>query len=79
VKIRPIMVTDSEFAGWYDVYYRAMVLEFPHGPIWLEREMAVSFEPSRWKDKRLWVADDNGTVVGAAAVELPLADNLERG
>src|SRR5699024_2497516 len=76
--IRPISATDLEFTSWYDVYYRAMALEFPHGPIWLEREMAVSFEPSRWKDKRLWVAEENGAIVGAAAVEIPLADTPER-
>lgn len=78
MKIRPIGVAAPEFAGWYDVYRRAFLEEYPDGPIWLQREKAVIHEPTRWFDEYLWVAEDNGVVVGAATMSLPLTDNLER-
>lgn len=78
MKIRPIAAAAAEFAGWYDVYRRARLVEYPQGPTWLQRELAVIYEPTRWFDSRLWVAESDGAVVGAAGMTLPLSDNLER-
>ena len=71
---------DPAYPAWYAARHAGYSHDFPGGPHWLEHELRVYFEPSGAYDTMLWVAEDaGGAVVGAAAVVLPLKDNLVLG
>jgi GNAT superfamily N-acetyltransferase len=77
MKIRRLDDTgDPAYAAWYAAHHAGYAHDFPGGPHWLEHELRVYFESSDAHDVALWLAeDDDGAVVGAAALQLPLKDN----
>ncbi|WP_158564104.1 GNAT family N-acetyltransferase [Jiangella anatolica] len=67
---------DPGYPAWFAAYDAGLAHDFPGGPHWLEHELRVVYEPSDIHATALWAAEDaDGTVVGAAAVALPLKDN----
>ncbi|HEX5997367.1 MAG TPA: GNAT family N-acetyltransferase [Jiangellales bacterium] len=66
---------DPAFGAWFGVYDAAQKHDQCGGPWWLERESRVLHESTDYRDVVLWVADDNGDVVGAASLDMPLKDN----
>lgn len=75
VQIRPIEASDPEFSAWYDIHLEARLADYPHGPQWRERELRVVYVGHEHHDARLWLAETDGTAVGAAVLGLPLRDN----
>lgn len=66
---------DAAFGAWFAVYDAAQKHDQCGGPWWLERESRVLHESTDYRDVVLWVADDEGDVVGAAGLDMPLKDN----
>ncbi|MBB5788179.1 GNAT family N-acetyltransferase [Jiangella mangrovi] len=81
MKIRRLDDTgDPAYPAWYAAHEAGYGHDFPGGPRWLEHELQVYFERSDAFDVALWLAeDDDGAVVGAAAVVMPLLDNRTLG
>lgn len=80
MQIRLIDVNDDvDFQAWFDVYDATSRADFPDGPRWRTRELQILKEGYEAFADHLWVADDDGAVVGAAALGLPLLDNLKLG
>lgn len=79
MEIREIRVSDAEFADWSAICDAACHADDPDGPRWREREARVLYEPHEHHDVVLWLASDGGQAVGAAALGLPLRDNLRLG
>jgi GNAT superfamily N-acetyltransferase len=79
MRIRPITSADDVFSAWFETYRLGHVAEFPAGPRYRELEMRVLQEPSENRDVKLWLAEDDGRTVGAAALSLPLRDNTTLG
>ncbi|NEE00165.1 GNAT family N-acetyltransferase [Phytoactinopolyspora halotolerans] len=77
MQIRSITVADADFSAWYDVHRCATEADFPNGPHFSERELRVVHEPHEHSARKLWIAEENGRVVGAAQLALPLRDNLK--
>lgn len=65
----------DDFAAWFAVQHAAVRHDLPEGPWWRERELRVVYTSSDYRDAALWLAEDAGTPVGAAAAELQLKDN----
>ncbi|PSK99124.1 acetyltransferase (GNAT) family protein [Haloactinopolyspora alba] len=78
MRIRTVDITaDADFGAWFGAHDAALRHDFPDGPGWREHEARVFYEPSTVFDTLLLLAeDDAGDVVGTAAMELPLKDNL---
>jgi GNAT superfamily N-acetyltransferase len=77
MKIRQLDGTgDPAYPAWFAARDAGYAHDFPGGPRWLEHELRVYYESSDAFDVALWLAeDDDGVVVGAAAVAMPLKDN----
>lgn len=74
--IRRIHATDEAFSDWFAVYQDASATDDPSGPQWREREFRAAFEPSEHRDVLVWLAEDQSRPIGAAALILPLRDNV---
>lgn len=80
MEIREIQVSDdSDFAAWFGVFDAADRHDVPDVPRWLEREQRVRRADSDYRTNVLWLAEDEGSAVGAASLALSLNDNLNVG
>jgi GNAT superfamily N-acetyltransferase len=69
---------DAEFAAFHAVYAAANDFERPNSDTWTLAESVVTFRRvSPTAEHYGLIADEGGDVVGVAAVELPLTDNLD--
>ncbi|HEX6234492.1 MAG TPA: GNAT family N-acetyltransferase [Jiangellaceae bacterium] len=76
MRIRQIGLSDdAAFGAWFAGYDAAQKHDQCGGPWWLERESRVLHESTEYRDVVLWVADDEGDIVGAAGLDMPLKDN----
>ena len=76
MRIRQIGLSDdAAFGAWFAVYDAAQKHDQCGGPWRLERESRVLHESTEYRDVVLWVADDEGDIVGAAGLDMPLKDN----
>lgn len=79
MEIREIKASDSDFGAWSDVHRKSSVADDPTGPLWRDSELRVVYDPHEHRDIKLWLAEDADVAVGAAALSLPMHDNLHLG
>nr|MBA2444419.1 GNAT family N-acetyltransferase [Nocardioidaceae bacterium] len=78
--IRPIDVHDDDtFGCFYEIMRAAELFERPGMPMWSHHEAAVMFraeDPD--EETRAYAAYEGASMVGIAAMFLPLSDNLDK-